>query len=179
MILRQLKNEDIPQAMALKISCWTEELAGQAENTLELQEEINFWTTWLNTPEAHNDLRVFVGAFEGGALLGAAAGSFVNSKDFPEDGVELNGLWVFPEHRGRGISLKLILHVLDVFIPLGVDRMEIYNLHHAPSNAFYKKFGGNIVGTEHQMGGKLLVDIFEFDALDLKARMERLLSRYA
>lgn len=70
MILRQLKNEEVPQAMELKITCWTEELAGRADNTLELQEEIDFWTAWLNSPDVHNDIRVFVGAFEGAALLG-------------------------------------------------------------------------------------------------------------
>lgn len=179
MILRQLKNEEVPQAMELKISCWTEELAGRADNTLELQEEIDFWTAWLNSPDVHNDIRVFVGAFEGAALLGVAAGSFVSSKDAPEDGIELNGLWVFPQHRGRGISLKLILHILDVFLPLGVNRMEVYSPHHAPSNAFYRKFGGSVVDTEHQMDGRLLVDIFQFDVPNLKARLEHALSRYA
>lgn len=178
MVIRQLRNEDIPQAMKLKISCWTEELAGQAENTLDLQEEIDFWTTWVNTPDVHNDIRVFVGAFDGDALLGVAAGSFVHAKDAPEDGIELNGLWISPKHRGKGISLKLILHVLDAFIPFGVNRMEVYNLHHAPSNAFYRKFGGSVVGTEHPMDGKLAVDVFEFDVPELKTRLEKALSRY-
>ena len=33
MTIRQLNNNDVPQAMALKIMCWTEELAEKAENT--------------------------------------------------------------------------------------------------------------------------------------------------
>jgi len=178
MIIRQLKNEDVPQAMELKILCWTEELAGRADNTLELDEEVGFWTDWLNTPDEHNDIRVFIGAYEDANLLGVAAASFIESKDLPQDGIELNGLWVYPEHRGKGISLKMILHILNIFIPLGSNRMEVYNPHYAPSNAFYMKFGGKVIDSEFQMDGQLPVDIIEFDCIDLKQRLETTLLRY-
>lgn len=178
MVIRQLINEDIPKAMELKILCWTEELAGQAENDLDLKQEVAFWTDWLNTPDENNDIRVFIGAFEGDELLGVGASSFIESKDAPQSGIELNGLWVFPKHRGRGISLKMILHILNVFMPLGVTRMEIYNPHHAPSNTFYIKFGGKVIAREYQMNGRLPIDIFEFELCDFKARLENTLSRY-
>ncbi len=179
MIIRQLTNEEIPRAMELKISCWTEELAGQAENTLQLSEQVGFWTNWLKTQDEHNDKRVFIGVFENTQLLGAAAGSFVDSKDAPQEGIELNGLWVFPEYRGRGLSLKMMLYILDTFVPLGVNRMEAYNSHHAPSNAFYRKLGGKVIGQDDQEDGKLLVDIFEFELQDLRMQLEKTLSRYA
>lgn len=179
MEIRKLTNEDMPLAMELKISCWTEELAGKAENTLKLENELKFWKDWMNTPDEHNDIRLLLGAFEDQELLGVAFASFVNVKDVPEDGIELNGLWVFPQHRGRGVSLKLILEILNYFIPLGVPRMEVYNPHYAPSNEFYRKFGGIVIDSEYQMDGKLPVDIFEFNAIDLKARLEKALIRYS
>jgi len=132
----------------------------------------------MNTPDESNDLRVFIGAFEANQLLGVAAGSFVESKDSPNAGIELNGLWVYPEHRGKGISLKMILRILDIFMPLGVFRMEVYNPHHAPSNAFYVKFGGRIIRQEYQMDGILPVDIFEFKLDDFRGRIAKTLSRY-
>ena len=178
MIIRQLTNADIPKAMELKIMCWTEELAGQAENDLVLEEEVEFWTDWLNTPDEHNDIRVFIGAFENNNLLAVAAGSFIESKDAPHEGIELNGLWVFPEYRGRGISLKLMLHILDVFMPLGVTKMEVYNPHHAPSNGFYKKFGGKVIRQEYQMDGRLPVDIYEFELADFRSQLEKAALRY-
>lgn len=178
MIIRQLNNDDIPRAMELKILCWTEELAGYAENTLQLNEQVEFWTEWFNTPDIHNDIRVFIGAFENGNMLGVAAGSFIESKDLPQKGIELNGLWVFPEHRGRGISLRMLLYIINFFIPLGSGKMEVYNPHYAPSNAFYKKFGGKVIRQEYQEDGKLLVDIFEFELHDFKKRLEKTLSRY-
>ena len=178
MIVRQLRNEDISKAIELKILCWTEELAGLAENDLSLNEEVEDWTDWLNTPDEHNDVRVFIGAFEADLLLGVAAGSFIESKDSPQAGIELNGLWVYPEYRGKGISLKMILRILDVFMPLGVFRMEAYNLHHAPSNGFYKKFGGNVIRQEYQMDGLLPVDIFEFELIDFRVKIEKALLCY-
>jgi chloramphenicol 3-O-phosphotransferase/GNAT superfamily N-acetyltransferase len=178
MVIRQLTNEDIPQAMELKILCWTEELAGKAENELKLNEEIAFWIDWLNTPDENNDVRVFIGVFDNEKLLGVAAGSFVVSKDLPDEGIELNGLWVYPEHRGKGIALKMIQHILDVFIPLGVTRMIVYNPHYAPSNTFYQKFGGKIIEQEYQIDGCLLVDIYEFNTVDLQAAIIKSLTRY-
>ena len=177
--IRKLTNDDMPLAMELKISCWTEELAGKAENTLKQEEELKFWVDWMNTSDVHNDIRMLVGAFENSNLLGVAFASFVDSKDAPESGIELNGLWVYPQHRGRGISLKLILEILNYFISLGVPRMEVYNSHFAPSNGFYKKLGGIVIDSEYQMESKLLVDIFEFDIYELKKRLEKTLLRYS
>lgn len=178
MEIRLLTDNDMTRAMELKVACWTEELAGVAENTLTVEGQTKLWTEWKNTPDQHNDIRYLIGAFDGGEMLGVAFASYIDSKDAPEEGIELNGLWVFPQHRGRGISLKLILDVLNFFLPLGSDKLVIYNHHGAPSNAFYKKFGGVVADSEFQMDGKLPVDIFEFNMSDLKVRLEQTLSRY-
>lgn len=178
MIIRQLTNADMPLAMELKISCWTEELAGKAENTLKHENELKLWTDWMNTSDEHNDIRLLLGAFDGSTMMGVAFASFLDSKDTPEIGIELNGLWVFPQYRGKGVSLKLIMGILDYFIPLGVTRLIVYNAHYSPSNEFYKKFGGTVIESEYQMDGKLPVDIFEFAVCDLKTRIEKSILRY-
>jgi GNAT superfamily N-acetyltransferase len=41
-------------------------------------------------------------------MLGAAFSSFAETYDISENGIELNGLWVDPDHRNKGISLMLI-----------------------------------------------------------------------
>jgi GNAT superfamily N-acetyltransferase len=177
MEMRNLLEHEIPLAMELKISCWPEELAGKAEHTLKLEEENRFWTNWMNTASKNNDMRLLLGAFEGSQLMGVALASFVDSKSAPENGIELNGLWVFPQYRGKGLSLSLIKEVLDFYIPLGATKMEVYCFHHAPSNAFYRKFGGAVIGTEYQLDGKVPVDIFEFDIPALKSRLDKRLTR--
>ena len=166
----------MPKAMELKVQCWTEELAGHSENTLSLDEELAFWLKWMKSAKENNDVRMLIGAFENGNMLGAAFASFAETGDIKERGIELNGLWVYPEHRGRGVSLRLVLHVLQFYLLMGMERIVVYNHHFAPSNSFYHKFGAQVARQDHQMDGKLLVDVFMAEISDLKTRMEQSLS---
>ena len=176
--IRELTEKDMQEAMELKIMCWTEELAGKAENTLEVSKELEFWVDWMNSAKEHNDIRLLIGAFENDKMLGVAFSSFAETFDIPEKGIELNGLWVYPHQRNRGISLRMLTYIIDFFVSKGMERIVIYNPHYAPSNEFYKKFGAEVVKQEYQMDGKLLVDIFFADLLTLKKNMEQSLKKY-
>ena len=63
-IIRELTEADMQEAIELKILCWTEELAGKAENTLSLSKELDWWVTWMNSAKENNDIRLLIGAFE-------------------------------------------------------------------------------------------------------------------
>lgn len=178
MLIRPLLPKELSTAIQLKISCWTEELADRAENTLHADAELAFWTHWLDTADEYCDIRTFIGVFEGEELAGVAAASFIESKNQLSEGIELNGLWVFPQYRGQGLSLKLLLAILDIYMPLGVESMQVYNLHHAPSNSFYRKLGGQVIRQEHQMAERLPVDIFAFCLRELRLRLRNTLLRY-
>ena len=88
------------------------------------------------TENENNDIRRLYGAFDKGQMLGVAFASFVEDKDHPESGFELNGLWVYPQYRGRGVSMMLLTRLLDDFETLGADKVIVYNFHHSSSNAF-------------------------------------------
>ena len=171
--IRHLSKEDLRQAVELRAACWTEELAGKVENMMSVPEELDFWTDWMQTAREHNDIRLLLGAFEQGELIGAAFGSIAETTDIPENGMELNGLWVAPGHRNRGISLMLVLRVLDAFLAEGMEKIVIYNHHYAPSNRFYHKFGATVARQDLQMDGRLLVDVFIADLLSMKKAMEQ------
>lgn len=177
-IIRKLTEADMKQAMELKVLCWTEELAGKAENTLSVTKELAFWVDWMNTAEEYEDIRLLIGAFENDRMLGVAFGSFAESFDIPEKGIELNGLWVYPEHRNRGISLRMLNYLLDFYLAKGMETIVIYNPHYGPSNQFYQKFGAKVIKQEYQMDGQLLVDVFLADMLSMKASMEQSLKKY-
>ncbi len=177
--IRQLKESDMVQAMKLKILCWTEELAGKAKNTLSISQELDFWVDWMHTAQENDDIRLLIGAFENDKMLGFAAGSFAETEDIAENGIELNGLWVCPEQRGRGISLKMISYILESFLQYGMKEIVIYNHHFAPSNSFYRKFGAKVFRQEYHMDGKLLIDVFLTDMLAMKRNMEQSLKKYA
>lgn len=177
--IRNLTIYDMKEAIQLKVDCWTEELAGKAENTLSYIKELEFWIAWMSSAEENEDVRLLVGAFEDNKMLGVAFASFAEIEDIPEKGIELNGLWVYPEQRGRGISLKLITYILDFYKNIGKEKIVIYNHHYCPSNNFYKKFGANVIRQNEQMGGKLLVDVFLANIDVFKNNIEKSLLKYS
>lgn len=176
--IRQLTEGDMQQAIELKVLCWTEELAGNAENTLSVSEELEAWVDWMNTAAEHNDIRLLIGAFENNRMLGVAFASFAESFDIPQKGIELNGLWVHPDQRNRGISLMLILYRLNFYLQKGMEKIVIYSSHYAPSNHFYRKFGAQVARQECQMNRRLLVDVFLADIIEMKRKMEQSLKKY-
>ncbi len=174
-VLRRLTESDMYQAVGLKVACWPEELAGLSAEVLDLECEHSFWTEWMNTAPEHNDVRLLYGAFGNGEMLGVAFGSFVESKDSPESGFELNGLWVEPSHRGKGVALSLIDRLLCDFHELGAEKIVIYSFHHSPSNHFYRRLGCEVTATEHQLPETVPVDVFSCDIVKMKAEIHAIL----
>jgi GNAT superfamily N-acetyltransferase len=176
--IRLLQEEDMVDVLKMKLICWTEELNGYAKNTLSLEKEVNFWTTWMKESEKYDDDRLLIGAYEDGKLLGAGFASFAESSDIEQAGIELNGLWVQPDHRNKGISLAIIKDILDYYDRYNMKEIVIYNPKYAPSNTFYKKFGCRVKRTMTQLNGKLPVDIFYGDIRPLKYAIEKSLEKY-
>lgn len=176
--IKQLTETDMYKAMYLKVLCWSEELAGRSEATLSFEKELEFWMNWMHTANEHDDIRLLIGAFENGELLGVAFGSLAEIEDIKENGIELNGLWVYPKHRNRGISLMLLVNLLDYFLKLKMKQIIIYNFHYSPSNTFYRKFGSHVLREEVQMKEKVPVDVFVCDIKVMKEMMEHSLLKY-
>lgn len=176
--IRLLTEADLQEAVELKVLCWTEELAGRAENTLSVSKELEFWADWMRSAEEQNDIRLLIGAFENDKMLGVAFSSFAETSDILEKGIELNGLWVYPTERNRGASLMMMSYILDYYLELGMEMIVIYNLHYSPSNKFYRKFGASVARQESQMDGKLLVDVFFADMFMMQKKLEQSLRKY-
>ena len=121
---------------------------------------------------------MLIGAFIGEEMVGVAIGSLAEKSDIAKNGIELNGLWVYPQHRHKGVSLMLLEYLLVYYRKISKESMVIYSLHHSPSNAFYRKFGCLQVEQIYQMDGKLLVDIFNADILELLGNIQRSLIKY-
>ena len=167
-VIKDLYKETLKEAVALKIASWSEELNGVAENQIQFDEEYKFLSDWMDHAKESNDIRTLIGVYEDDQMLGCAFASFAEIYDCEENGIELNGLWVYPFARNRNLSLILINHILDIYMPLGMQKMIVYNHKYAPSNSFYHYLGGQVVKYDLQMQGKLEVDVFEFDLENLK-----------
>jgi GNAT superfamily N-acetyltransferase len=163
MEIRQLTEKDMDQAIRLKLDCWKEELAGKLDIPLNFERELSMWTNWMLTAEQINDLRCLIGVFNQHKLIGVAFASFIESIHAPEEGIELNGLWVDQNHRGKHISYQLIQSILETYQPYGVKKLIVYCMAYAPANQYYLKLGGKKIAREYQFNEQLPVDIFEFD----------------
>ena len=93
--------------------------------------------------------------------------------------MELNGLWVYQQHRKKGISLMLMYKVLNEFLELGSRKAIVYNFHNSSSNSYYRKLGFKVIDTEYQMRERIPVDIFACDMQFLKNTLqEKLMGEY-
>ncbi|MBN1777750.1 MAG: GNAT family N-acetyltransferase [Clostridiales bacterium] len=176
--IRPLSESNMEDAVDIKLACWTEELAGKAENTLSKDKQLAFWTEWMHTAQEHQDVRLLLGAFENERLLGVAFASLAEAEDISQNGIELNGLWVDAANRNRGISLRLLNYVFDFYRPHRIEKMVIYTPHYAPSNSYYQKFGATVVKQELQMNGKLPVDVMIAYVDDMQMQVKKALTKY-
>jgi len=160
--IRALTYEDMTEALRLKIECWTEELQGVAKNDLDFDSEFLFWTDWMYKAEAHHDIRRLIGAFEDQQLLGVSFASIAEVFDC-ENAFELNGLWVDPKARKKGIARKLIKDHAIAFKKEDFKEMIVYCHHFAPAHDFYVHLGGKVIREELQMDGILKVDVFKIE----------------
>ncbi|MBO1265387.1 GNAT family N-acetyltransferase [Proteiniclasticum sp. SCR006] len=159
MEVRPITSEELSSAIDLKVRCWQEELAGIMDHELSFAQELSFFAEWAESEKEYEDRRILLGAFQNGKLLGAAFGSFAELED-AENAMELNGLWVEEEYRGKGISLSLLKALIREYLDLGRDKMVVYSHHFAPSNQYYRKLHGEMIRQEKQLDGQLLVDVF-------------------
>ena len=172
MHIRSLTKADMKEAVRLKIACWTEELAGKADNTLDVEKEYAFWCEWMQSGKKHHDQRTLLGVFEHDRMQGVIFASLA-AEDDAFEACEINGLYVYPEARGKGIALAMIRQIIQVYLGMGCKELIVYCHHHAPAQVFYTRLGGKVIRQDAQMDGKLLVDIFSFDQKTLSALLSR------
>jgi len=129
----------------------------------------------------NNDIRVILGAFEENELLGVVAGSIAEETGVSEKSIECNGLWVDLKYRNRGISLRLLVCLLDYFQNFDMEQIVIYNHRCAPPNAFYRKFGVKELRQDIQIaaGVEILADVFIIDITTFKTRLLETLAHYS
>lgn len=175
--VRALTIDELATAIKLKLHCWQEELAGKVVHELSFEDEMTFYTRWAVSEKEHQDRRILLGAFQEGKLLGAAFGSFAEVED-DENAMELNGLWVEEDHRGKGISLMLLSVLVKAFRDLRKEQMIVYNHHFAPSNDYFRKLRGAVIRQDRQMNGKLLVDVFRIPMENLDNQLSEMLDQH-
>jgi len=80
-------------------------------------------------------------------------------------------------HRGRKISLRLLLCVFERFERRGMKQPAAYNHHLAFSHSLYRKFSATVLRQDRQMDGKMLVEAFTADMSMMKALLQESLGQ--
>lgn len=168
MEIRELHDNEIILGSHLRAECWPEECAGIKAKPVDVEKDSAFFMKWRHEANKYNDVRLMLGAFEEGTLLGVAYGSFAEEEDSPK-GYEINGLWVTKNHRGRGLSKLLLSELNATFYKEGKREAVAYNHTLAPSNAYYKYLGFDVV--RQVKHGEMTVDILLADINQLNAKL--------
>lgn len=125
----------------------------------------------------YNDDRQLYGAFDQDTLLAVIFASFTEVED-SENGIEINGLWVDPKHRNKGLSLHLLKKIIEYYLDLNKKEIIIFNFHYSSSNSFYKKLGASIIKQTHQLEEKVPIDVFSCDLQDMLNNINQRINKY-
>ena len=164
MIIKDLDQETLKAAIALKVACFQEELAGKLELKLDEDMEYLFYLDWMQKAKAHQDKRTLLGAFIDDVLVGTIFVSYAEVED-DVNACEINGLFVSPDYRNQKIATRLMVDALVNY--QDKEHVIVYNHKYAPSNQFFKALGGKVMREDLQENGKMHVEIFRFSLKDL------------
>jgi len=176
--IRELLPEEMIKAIEIKEICWPEEIHGKSGIQFDREKEYQFWSQWMISSVENNDDRQLYGVFDKDALLAAIFAGFAEVDD-SKNGIEINGLWVDPKHRNKGLSLHLLKKVIEYYLDLNKKEIIIYNFHYADSNAFYKKLGATILKQTHQLEEKVPIDVFSCNLQEMLNNINQRIIKYS
>lgn len=172
MKIRLLKETEYEKAIALKVSCFDEEVKHQVPYSSSEQEELDFMIDWMNSAEKYQDIRVLYGAFFEDAFVGFVGESIADESD-AKSGIEINYLFVDEAYRGRGVSYKLLQAILSHFKKDRFNEVVVYNYVPSDSNKYYRYLGGEVIRTFPVFEGRIMVDLFRFDYGDFLTKIAK------
>lgn len=175
--IRSLLPDEMMKAIEIKGICWPEEIQGKSKIQFDREKEYQFWSKWMISSIENNDDRQLYGAFDQDTLLAVIFASFAEVED-SENGIEINGLWVDPKHRNKGLSLHLLKKIIEYYLDLNKKEIIIFNFHYSSSNSFYKKLGASIIKQTHQLEEKVPIDAFSCDLQDMLNNINQRINKY-
>lgn len=145
---QQVSNEfeirDLDVSMADEASTvWGQGLSPYWDWWIEEQTGPESASSWVRDSVRKHDH--WTGAFQGGKMIG---NSLVEPDRYGKGDARFNGVYMLPEHRGRGVGSALMRAVIAKAQGLGQQTMRVYTMsyleHLAPGVILYLKNGGGI-----------------------------------
>jgi len=180
LIIREVKPQEVLDTARIYIDCWQrdyrEVVPEEMLNNMSLEQEAEECSQWLYGNE---DLTLLYVAMDDSKMAGYIAAS-PNTEHPLEYEMEINGLFVERQYRGRGIGLRLMNYMMKELAKRGFAKVLLYNFKDTKSNGFYKSLGGRVVSQQIQRPGgrEAVVDIFGWDVAELQNTLGEKLKNY-
>lgn len=181
-IIRPIQPKEIFETAVIFVECWRKDynhiVPAKVLESFDLQQEADECKEWLYAD--CDDIRLLYAAFVDDNMVGYISASLVED-DFDLDyEIEINGLFVRQDFRGKGIGIKLMQEMITAFKEKGYTSVILYNWKELDSNQFYRSLKGEVVKEEEQnCGGNLLAtEIFGWQFDSLLATLDQKLKKY-
>lgn len=181
-IIRPIQSEEIYETVVIFVECWKNDykhiVPAKVLESFNLQQEADECKEWLYAD--CEDVRLLYAAFVDDKMVGYISASLVED-DFDLDyEVEINGLFVCHEYRGKGVGIKLMQVMIAAFKERGFTSVILYNWKELSSNQLYRNLKGEVVKQEVQnCGGVMLsTEIFGWQMDSLLNILNQKLNKY-
>lgn len=166
-IIRNIRKEDLPSVVDIKIKGWQSAYKGIVDDTY-LNNLSNERETRIAKMEKNYITNGFIVAELDNEVVGFCRYIFDNSFSPEIDGIdcELCAIYVKPDLKYSGIGTKMFTYVVNEFRKNNKSKMVLWCLKdNEPSKKFYTKMGGKIIKEKDvEIGDKQYKECcFEYD----------------
>jgi len=168
--IREADISDVEGISVVHVNSWRTTYKGLLPDTylsqLSVQNRVINWNWTFNN--LNKDEVIFVAINHEEQIVGFCNGGKNRDTDFEYDG-EIYAIYLLEEFQGCGIGRQLIKTLVDTIILKGYRSLIVWVLEGNPSEKFYKKLGGQLIGQKNiKIGEDILVELaYGWKSLDI------------
>ncbi len=149
--IRDMRAEDALPMEELLVAAWQTAYAGVVDPAFVATRRGNDYAGKFRSMLESGEYRLRVAEADG-RVVGLATGAPLDWKTYD---CETKGLYVHPEHQGRGIGRALLRDMMEHFRKNSCRSMIVWTFLGVKNNGFYRAMGGTIREEEdREYGGK-------------------------
>ncbi len=149
--VRNMRAEDAPAMEELLVAAWQTAYTGVVDPAFAATRRNNDYVGKFRSMLESGEYRLRVAEVDG-RVVGLATGAALDWKTYD---CETKGLYVHPEHQGRGVGSALLRDMMEHFRQKDCRSMIVWTFLGVKNNGFYRAMGGSIrEEKDGEYGGK-------------------------
>ncbi|HKL43674.1 MAG TPA: GNAT family N-acetyltransferase [Candidatus Absconditabacterales bacterium] len=148
MKIRKYLKKDLPDIVRINVYCWKHNYKGNVDQAY--LDSISYQKQLKKRSNKEIKGNIFVSEIDGKVVGFIHGGKSRDGEEFPP--YEIRGLYIDPNHQGKGIGTKLFQFIIDLY---SIKSFYLWTLKNNPqSEGFYQKMGGVKFGEKtREFGG--------------------------